>query len=187
MAAASSNLFFPPTFFSPFYFAEFAPFGQDGTDSPDAWGATYRDRDAFLAIRVALLVTEQFADVQLGFTPEQWTSGADRTPVAVITPDSWIELDDVDPVVSLRQVFFSLTVIVRDENAFTRYESLDRLSCLSQNVLDGTDLGGVCFPVLTKIRRGRFDAKSRHPEQAVILNGEFSYMIPAFNGHNTDP
>ena len=187
MATDSTSQFYPPTFFSPFYFAEYALFGQDGTDSADAWGVTYRDRDAFRAIRTALLITEEFADALLGTTPQQRLGGADRTPIAVITPEGWIELDDVDPAVSVRQVFFTLTLIVRDEDAVTRYEALDRLSCLAQNVLDGTDLGGVCFPALTKIRKGRFDPGSRHPEHAVTLHGEFSYMIPAFNGHNTDP
>ena len=75
MAVESSYLFFPPTFYSPFYFAEFGSPGQDGTESQDAWGATYRDTDAFRAIRKALLTTGQFSDVMyfhltlLGSTP----------------------------------------------------------------------------------------------------------------------
>lgn len=187
MAVASPNPFYAPTFFTPYYFAEFATLGQAGSNPSDATGGTFRDRDAFRAIRAALLVAEEFADVLLGITPEQRAAGPARTPVVVITPDSWSELDDADPVEFVRQVSFSLTLIVRDEDVLTRYESLDRLSCLVQNVLDGTNLGGVCIPALTKIRNGRFDPGSKHPEQAMILRGEFSYMIPAFNGHNIDP
>ena len=187
MAVESSYLFFPPTFYSPFYFADLGSPGQDGTESQDAWGATYRDTDGFRAIRKALHTTGQFSDVILGIAPERRSAGADQTPLVVITPDGWSELDDVDPAVIVRQVFFSLVIIVRDEDLSSRYETLDRLSCLIQNALDGTDLGGVCLPALTKIRRGLFAAGWIHPEQSVTLYGEFSYMIPAFNGHNSDP
>ena len=186
MAAGSPTLFFPPTFFSQFYFAEYNPYGQDGSDPSDAWGDTYRDRDAIRAIRAALLATEEFADVIVGIPSEQRSAGAIPAPVAVISPESWTELDDVDPVISVRQVVFSITISVRNEESITRYEILDRLTCLAQNVLDGNDLGGVCLPALTKLRRGRFEPGSKHPEQAVTLSGEFTYLIPAFNGHNTD-
>lgn len=187
MASDSPFSFFAPTFYTPYYFAEFVPFGSDTGDSQDAWGTTYRDRDAFKAIRTALSATREFAEVLLGIAPERQGAGADRSPLVVISPDGWTELDDVDPVVIVRQVFYSIVIIVRDKDPFLRYEMLDRLSCLTQNVLDGTDLGGVCLPALTKIRRGQFEKSSNSPEQFVNLYGEFSYIIPAFNGHNIDP
>jgi hypothetical protein len=115
---------------------------------------------------------------------ERRAAGADRTPAAVITPESWAEIDDVDPAQIVRKVTYTLTLVVREEDPGARYDALDRLTCLAQNAIDGRDLGGACLPALTLLRRGRFDTGSRFPEQAVILHGEFTSLIPSLTGHN---
>ena len=69
----------------------------------------------------------------------------------MITPDTWFETDDCDPVVIVRHVSFTLTLVARDEDPLTRYQTLDRLTCISLNAIDGSDLGGVCLPGPDKV------------------------------------
>ena len=182
--AASSLTYFAPTYFSPFYF----PTLKAGSGSSGSTALLYRDRDAFSSIASGLTATGEFADVFFGPSPGMRAAGANRSPAALITPEGWTEIDDSDPILVVRHVTYTLTIIVRDEDPLARYELLDRLSCVAQNAIDGSDLVGVCLPGLTKLRRGRFDQKPNHPEQSVVLVGEFSYVIPSFTGHNTrDP
>lgn len=176
---AFSNRFFAPTFFSPFYFPALAIAGDAPADP------TYRDGDAFASLVAALAATGEFAGVFFGTTSDHRPAGAGSTPVAVITPDEWSEVDDVDPSVLVRQVTFLLTLVVRAEDPLRRYGVLDRLSSVAQNAIDGTDLGGMCLPSLTKLRRGRFDPTSNYPEQSLVLHGEFTCLVPSPAGHGT--
>jgi hypothetical protein len=173
--------FFAPTYYSPFYFPSLV---TDGGAPPPA-APRYRDMDAFGAIVAALTATGEFADVAFGTTLDRWAAGADQTPAAVITPDSWAEVDDVDPVQLVRRVAFLLTLVVRDEDPAARFDALDRLTTVAQNAIDGRDLGGTNLPALTLLRRGRFDPNSQPPEQGVILRGEYTFLIPSMTGHNS--
>jgi len=178
--ATSLARFFTPDYFSPFYFPALA--------SPDDTTASifvYRDRDAYAAVVTALSATGEFAEVFFGTAPDQRSAGADSVPAAVITPVGWAESDDAEPVVVIRQVSYALTLVVRDEDPLTRCESLDRLSCVAQNALDGSNLESGCLPAYTKLRRGRFEWGSIHPEQSLVLYGEFTYLVPSLAGHNT--
>lgn len=182
--AALSFTYFAPTFFSPFYFPTLAA----GSGSSRSTVAVYRDRDAYSSILSGLVSTGEFAEVFFGPSPGMRAAGGNRSPAALITPEGWTEIDDADPIEVVRHVTYTLTIIVRGEDPLARYELLDRLSCVAQNAIDGSDLAGVCLPGLTKLRRGRFDQKPNHPEQSVVLVGEFSYVITSFAGHNTrDP
>ncbi|MCA1684595.1 MAG: hypothetical protein LC745_01135, partial [Planctomycetia bacterium] len=109
---------------------------------------------------------------------------AGSAPAAVITPEGWDELDDADPVQLVRRASYTLTLVARDEDPAARYDTFDRLTSVAQNAIDGKDLGGGCLPSLTLLRRGRFDPGSRHPEQGVILHGEFTSLIPSLTGHD---
>jgi hypothetical protein len=180
--SASASYYFAPTYFSPFYFP---PLFVVGGDPSGSTSAAFRDTDAYASVVAALKATGEFAQVFFGTNPDQRSAGADRTPAAVITPNGWAEIDDVDPVVIVRRVDFTLTVVARGEDALARYEDLDRLSCVCENAIDGSDLGGTCLPALTKLRRGRFEAHPNHPEQRVALHGEFTYLIPSMTGHKT--
>src|SRR5579883_1804641 len=165
-----SVLYYAPTYFSPFYFTPLDPSALEGLTP-----APYRDRDAFEAIVAALSATGEFADVLTGAFNNQNDIGADRSPVAVILPEEWVEHDDVDPSFIVRQVSYTLILQVRLEDPAQRFDSLDRLSSLVLNTLDGSDLGGGCLPALTRIRRGNYDSSSRYPEQRLVLFGEFAY------------
>jgi hypothetical protein len=171
-------VYFAQTYFSPYYFPRL-PF------TAIAISPGYRDRDAFVAIATALADTGEFANVILASSVEHAPVSADRTPLAVIAPNEWSEVDDSDPIVNLRQVAFTLTLVVRDDDAHQRFQLLDRLTSIVQNAVDGLDLGGGCLPNLTRLSRGRFDPKPKHPEQKLALSGFFSYLIPTYLGHDT--
>ena len=175
--------FFAPTYFSPYYFAPLVL--NQGQGGPGVVGSLYRDKDAFASIVATLKATGEFADVVFGVTPALRPGGADSAPVVVVAPESWTETDDVDPTVLVRRVSYLLTVVVRDDDPLSRFGALDRLSCVVQNALDGTDLGGGCLAALTKTRWGNFEAVSAFPEQNVVLHGEFTYLIPTMAGRST--
>jgi hypothetical protein len=169
-------IYFAPTYFSPFYFPPIAA-ASDGTPTG------YRDRDAFAAIVAALNDTREFADIILAGSVDEPLVGADRAPLAVVVPVEWQEVDDGDPIVSVRQVTFTVTILARDEDAEQRFQILDRLTSIVQNSIDGIDLAGGCLPGLTKLRRGRYEPRSKHPEHRVTLTGTFTYLVPMPYGH----
>jgi hypothetical protein len=172
--------FFAPAFFSPYYF----PLLVATAPTPNA--LQYRDLNIFLEIVTALRSTAEFAEVLFGSAPERRASGADRLPAAILTPDEWQEADETDPTFLIRRITFSLTVIAREEDPTSRYSILDRLTCIAQNVVDGSNLGGMTIASLTRLRGGRFDPRYTHPEQGVVLSGEFTYIVPSNAGHDTE-
>jgi hypothetical protein len=171
MAATLPSRYFAPTYFSPYYFA---PLLTEGGDAGAA-ATRFRDLDAFRAVVSALASTGEFADVVFGTTPGGRAAGADRFPVAVVMPDGWADQDRTDPIAMVRRAFFSVTLIARGEDPLGRYQQLDRLACLVRSLIDGSDLGGGCFPQLTRVAYARFDHRFKHPEQGVTLHGEFCY------------
>jgi hypothetical protein len=179
--ATSLPSYFAPTYFSPFYFPPLS--SGVGPSGPPI--AVYRDGDVFTSLAAALASTGEFADVFFGPVQGMNAAGANRTPAAVIVPEGWSEADEVDPVELVRRVTFTITIIARDEDALARYQTLDRLSSVAQNAIDGSNLGGTCLPALTKLGRGVFDARPDHPEQSVALSGEVTYLVPSLTGHNT--
>lgn len=175
--------FFSPSFFSPYYFT---PTELATVAAPTPVAPGYRDRDAFAALIAVLETTGAFAAVVIG-PPLDDRVNAGNDPWALVTPTEWEEDDDVDPIVSVRRVSFTLTIGVRHEDPGERFQRLDRLTAIAQDAIDGTDLNGGCMPALTRLRRGRLDDRPQHPEQRVILSGEFSYLISSYSGHDTEP
>ena len=88
----------------------------------------------------------------------------------------------MDPNVLIRQVAYSLTLLVRDDDPFTRYSQLEGLTALAQDAINHNDLGGGSLAALTILRRGSMTTMSP-PEQSVVLDGEFAYLIPSMNSH----
>lgn len=179
--ATPPGRFFAPTYYTPYYFPPLVTAGG----SPGPGFSPSRDTNAFGAIVAALKATREFADVAFGTTDERRAAGADLTPAAVLMPESWAELDDTDPSPLVRKVTYTLTLVVRADDPGARFDALDRLTSVAQNAIDGSDLGGACLPALTLLRRGRFDPGSKFPEQAVILHGEFTSLIPSLTGHDS--
>src|SRR5262249_32127633 len=110
--------------------------------------------------------------------------GADRVPLAVVVPTGWTEADDAGSDGLVRHVTYTLTLVVRDEDATARFQGLDRLTSVAQDAIDGSDLGGVCLSALTRLRSGRHDPASPHPEGRSAITGTFAYLIPSPSGHD---
>ncbi|MEO6811166.1 MAG: hypothetical protein ABI353_18815 [Isosphaeraceae bacterium] len=138
----------------------------------------YCDQDAFSAMVEALKATGAFAEVSFGVTIDRCNISAGCLPLALIVPTEWTERDTPDSGSLMRQVGFTLTLVVRQADEAARFEQLDRLASLAHGVMNRSDLGGGCVRALTKIRRARHDQGTRHPEQRIVLNGDFSYLIP---------
>jgi hypothetical protein len=171
-------LFYAPTYFSPYYFAPLVPM-QIGTSS----GMFACDRNIYETILSMLTSTCEFACVVYGTPTDANYAGVDCLSLAILTPGQWVEFDDVDPIALVRQVTYTLTLIARDENSGRRFNELDRLSSVAQNCLDASGFNGVCVPALTKLRRGRYDPISKHPEQRLTLEGEFTYFLDSYRSH----
>ncbi len=176
-------LYFAPSYFSPYYFTSLASI-SDTTQPPSDTPLEYRDRDAFNAICKLLESTGEFASVNLGTVIDKGSISIDRLPLAAIQPQEWLESDDSDPTLLLRQVVFDIIVVCRAESPEVAIDTAGRLSSIVQNSLNGSSLNGGCLPALTMIRHGKLHRKtSRYPEQRTILRGEFSYFVQSIDGH----
>jgi hypothetical protein len=170
-----SYAYLAPTYFSSHYFGPLGAIAPGGTASSTI---AYRDRDAFAAIVHALTATGEFAEVDFPSPLDATPIGADRSPLAVVVPTEWTEQTDASSGASIRRVSYSLTLVVRREDARGRFETLDRLTSIVREVLNNSTLGGGCVPAYTRLRRGVYDTTSRHPELRLVLDGGFCYAIP---------
>ena len=169
----AASLYFAPTYFSPYFFA---PLDSPQVSPPAAPSAPYGDGDAFGAILGLLRNTGAFERVLFANSLDRTALATATAPSVSLVPGGWEEFDDVDPVVILRRVEFSVALLVRGDDPFSRLDALAKLESVARGLIDGSDLGG-CLPGLTRIRRGRYDPRSLHPEQALTLDGELTYMI----------
>lgn len=146
-----------------------------------------RDWDVLSDIRDRLIATGAFDGVHLSGLPAEYGRSAGEARMAVCTLSAWDDTDDWDDTedVSIpRAVAWTLTLFVRQSDPESRDREADRLANVAQNVLDGRSLAGVTLPGLTKIRRGRWE-RSPAPERRLVLMGEFTYLVNAFDGHDT--
>lgn len=177
-----SSGYFAPTYFAPDYF------GSPGATAPGGGGSfmiAYRDRDAFAAILQTLKDTGEFADVLFPAPLDAAPVGADRAPLAVVVPIRWVEESDVSSDALLRRVSYDLVLVARAEDPRDRFETLDRLTSVVQNAVEGSTLGGACPNRSSRLRHGQYDSKARHPETRLTIDGAFSYWIETPNAHNT--
>ncbi len=163
-----------PTYFSTFYFPSLVPAQVPilATSS-----CPYSDRDAYEAILEQLKSTSFFETVQFAGPVDWMPSGSAGTPVATVVPEGWEEFDEVDPAAVLRRVTFRLDLLVRDDEPLGRFKRLTQVEDSARAAIDGSDLGGGCLPALTRLRRASYDRRSLHPEQAVQIDGEFTYLV----------
>ena len=178
----SSFGYFDPSYFSPNYFG---PLGAIAPGGKESHMTAFRDRDAFAAILQALKSTGEFAEVAFPADLDASPVGANRTPLAVVVPVQWAEDPDVSSMAMIRQVSYNLILVTRAESARDRFETLDRLTSIAQNALEGSTLGGFCLPPMTHLHRGQIDPKSRHPELRINIEGGFSYLIESPTGHSS--
>lgn len=151
-----------------------------------------RDADVLARIADALASSNEFAEVVAGRLPDPPpTEGL--YPRAWIRFDRWSERSLGDPEVKRRDVQFSLTISTRA--GFDAESELDRLACLAQDVLEGSDFGGLCLPPSSLVSDGRFApyfgavtaGTARAAELAVILTVRAAYLIDGYRGPGNNP
>ncbi len=164
--------YFPMNYFQPSYFTQS---GVDSSGGDDVSGL--RDCDVFATIARKLTLSGAFSIVQLELPGERTTLTSNQYPFARLTPIEWIEVEDASSGTVVRHVTYTLTLMVRGENGWTRFAWLDQLSALTHNALDGSDVGSLGLPATNQLRQGRFDPRANPPEGRIVLAGSFSYPI----------
>lgn len=175
MSKLSTELFFAPSFFSPWYFPSLTSASTDQTPAVAYSG----DHVALTNLLLLLRATKSFGTVILGQQRPPGQIQARDYPLIVISPSEWLEQDDADPVLILRTVKLSISIVVRDDSYPSAYKSLDRLGLLTQKAFEASSLGGITVPPLNKISRGSYDTQRVYPEFALALTGQFSYWTDA--------
>lgn len=138
--------------------------------------STYRDPEAFEAMRGQLIATGVFRSVIIADPADLDVIGVDRAPAAVIMPTGWTETwGSKDERV--RRVNYTLTLLVRGGEGLERYRLLDGLAATAQLVINGSDLGGVCLPATSQIDHGRLEVALKRFEGRANLTGAFTYVV----------
>lgn len=141
--------------------------------------------DVYRAMEALLIDTGEFGldCVQIGH-PKDWEKlfPADRFAVALITPDNWDRNDDDRVDEERRAVGYTLTLGVRHDPR-GRYEVLDRLSCLAQNILDGQSIADLTYRSMTKLTGGTFETPA-DDEQRLRMRGTFTYRVIGHDAHD---
>jgi hypothetical protein len=140
----------------------------------------YRDRDAYRALVDLLSASGEFAAVSFGLPADPRPADLLRQPSAQVVPEGWAEEPDTTPGATLRTARYSLILTVSHPGPWDRFLAADRLSAIVQNLVIGSDLAGTCLAPLTRLDQGRFPATpGTHPDLRVVLDGRFTYRIPA--------
>jgi hypothetical protein len=166
-----------PTYFPPSYFYGSGTSSPSPTPVSNVTTPTGRDQESFAAILALIRGLGIFEEVIFGAAIQRNQAGADAYPLAVLTPKSWEESDDSDPISIVRRVTFGITIVVQSSDGNPQFDQLDRLSSAILQVVDFAELGSLSLPALTRIRAGRYDTSTHYPEQSVELEGEFSSLI----------
>ncbi len=167
-----------PNYLTRDYFAD-TYFRQIDPVQPSPGGtAASRDRDAYEAIVARLRASGAFAAVAFPGGPAAGPGlPAGVRPSAVLVPGLWSQADDAEAGARLRTVEYALLLELRDVQASRACDRLDRLAGRAQDMLDGTDLGGLVEPGLSRLGQGRPDPKSKPPWARLALQGRFSYRV----------
>ena len=167
-----------PTYFpSSYFYGVPTPPVEVPVVTPVVPDLQWPDQPSYLAMLGLLDATGVFEDVIFGAANQRSQAGADTYPLAIVTPKGWEESDDFDPVLIIRRATFSITIVVKDQDGFPRFDLLDSFSSAVKGVVDRSSLGGTCLPALTRIRAGRYEYSNHHPEQSIDLEGEFSSIV----------
>jgi len=148
--------------------------------------ALARDRDIFLAIKAALDARNIFDAVLLHQPATNARAAADQNPVVTIKRTDVAEASRWgNPITLERTVKYDLTISIRDEEHEDRFERMELLESVVINALDGQAWVGVCLSDRSLISRGTDDPRARHPEQRVVMKGQFTYILTGYTNRNT--
>lgn len=118
-----------------------------------------RERDLRNAIKTALDATNLFDTVWLGGLEDPKGIAASDSTGCGISPNSTVEdlrgggggYDAATDGGILYSCRIDLEIIARNEDSQVRDELAEQLLNTAKNTLNGTDLGGLAFPQLTKV------------------------------------
>jgi hypothetical protein len=149
----------------------------------------FRDDDAFIgkdgladpatSIVGLLEATGEFDEGGVIFAsgPDRARDTSQMGRVATITPDARGRMiAQPDPYRKRREMGYTLTLKVREEETTEGESEADRLSSVVHNTLQNVSYGGFCLFERSVISEDTYD-DSRHPEVRVTMRGMFSYMI----------
>ena len=150
-----------------------------------------RDLHLMLAIQQALIDTGEF-DVEgvYCFHPDYMPAelGQTQRRIAFVTIDRWREEDPRTgadgPAEWTRTVEFLLAIVTADEDPVRAQREVDRLSQVASNAINGTSIGGLSMPSMTRLREGRYNIR-KPPFLGVTLRGIVAYPIFADDDHYT--
>lgn len=169
------------------------PFNSSDLSAAPSPPQGLRDWHVLEGVRDLLAATNEFDGVGLSELPETQGVGAGVIKLAIVSPLDWEEIDETDDEADVQdtiRVRFTLTLLVRIDDAALRDNETDRLLCVCKNALDGRPLvmrGGesATIPGWTKLRRGRWE-KAVPPERRMTVLGESTYWIDGDDGHDEE-
>lgn len=175
-----SRTFFGSHFFGPSYF------GSSTSTSPPVTAAKFRDTDILVEIVRLLKATDQFGSVWLCGMEEYQRSGAEETSIAFVDPESWTEdtdADDEDGPRERRDVIWSLTIVVKDDDPQRRNQRLDQLANVAMNTLNGVSYLGQTVRPWSRLTNGRYSA-ANHPYKFMEITGKFTLLLDDYDGND---
>lgn len=150
----------------------------------DPGPAEARDDDIYADIRARLEALGVFSAVDV-FEPGGPEASADADYLATVLPGDTEDTDDVDAVAIVRRGRYTVKIEVRDYEPGPRFRTLNRLSNLACNALNGVSLAGETLPPWTMIRRANATTPAG-VTGAAILTGEWAQIVMGYDGFNTD-
>lgn len=167
--------YFAPSYFSSYYFGSLAT-ETPAIDLPST-NPVFTDFDGFCEIKRLLDETGAFASVRICRPSDPTDFAVGPAPQVVISPTTGSDSDDADPDRVLRTVDFDLVVTVSGTDPISRICELDRLAKLVARTLRHIRLSESCVPAASKISSSHFNDKCRHPNQQIVLKGQFAYFV----------
>lgn len=140
------------------------------------------DRLIFRRICSILDGTRRFGRILLAASDRPTPIPFHFYPLAIVQPSRWVETEDATATELIKSVHFLITLSVRHTGAIAGFEELDKLTCLAQNLLDGSDLGGIALPELTRLSRGAM--RPSRGELRVVLEGVAAYVVNRVSGRD---
>lgn len=147
-------------------------------------GTPYRDRDAYNAILSLLVGTGEFDRVVFGPSSERDNLGGSVRRTCLVTPTrqpGFTQRNDGSPGRKYREVGYTVTLKVIEENQEDAYALIDRLDAVIHNTLEAVSYGGFTISWKSILKSGLVDDR-RRPEYRMTITGIFAYVVESHVG-----